>query len=316
MKNIVGIAALFILIFILTSGAAHAATVSYAKIYVENSDDDNQWVKLYIDGVYMRGVMVSRNTSKYIEFYQFIEGPHELKVEWKDQDTCEWQENTKTVDITKDVKTVTIGVVPNSESTCKKAETAKEATIYGGLDVYVLNKDDDTLFVTLYINQQKKGGRTIASNDTVRVRRFYSMTPGTYDIKIRWREPDKNEWHEKTQEITVGEGENEVTLETDEIIYKHVFTKPNSAIDIYVENVDDDDLWVSVYVDTGFAIKYIKSGTYRHIKNFDKLHQGGHRVKMKWMDPDVMGWQEREFVIYLGKGEEASRTFQIVKRTR
>jgi hypothetical protein len=316
MKNIIGIALSFTLILVLIQGAVFAVTSSKTQVYINNADDDSLWIKFYLDGGYMSSKMAFRNTTKYFAFYKLSEGPHELKIEWKDPDTCEWQEKTEVVNATGEDITATISVVPNSASTCKKAELAKKSTSYGRLNVYVRNIDDDNLFTMLFVNKDRKKERTVAPNTTVKFIKISSLTPGSYNITIRWKEPDTNEWFEKTKEITVTEGDNNITIETDELTYTHEFTKPTSAIDIYVKNVDDDDLWVDVYVDSGYAIKYIRGGTKRHIRKFDKLYQGKHTVRLRWMDPDVYGWQERGFVVNLGADEEASRTFHTVKNTR
>lgn len=315
MKNIVGIAASFILIFVLTSGSAYAAAVSKTTVYVENLDDDNQWVMFYLDGSYLTGVIAAQNSTKYVGYYQLSEGAHELKIEWKDPDTCEWREKTETVDATGERLTTTLSIPASNASTCKKAEVTRKTTSYGSLDIYVRNLDDDNLFIMLFVDGNRRKERTVGPNTTVQFIKIHSVTPGTHDIKIRWKEPDTKEWFEKTQEITVVEGENNITMETDELIYTHEVTKPTSAIDIYIENVDDDDLWVDVFVDSGFAIKYIKSGTYRHMRNFDKLYPGKHRVWIRWIDPDVLGWQEIKFDVYLGPDEELSETYSTVKNT-
>ncbi len=313
MKNIVGIAVLFILIFVLTSGTASAATVSKTTVYVENPDDDNQWVLFYLDGRYMTSVIAAQNSTKYVGYYQLSEGAHELKIEWKDPDTCEWQERTATIDATGGDIIATMTVLPNTESTCVKASPATKSKVYGSLDIYVENMDDDNLFIMLFVDGERRRERTVGSNTTVKFFRISSLTPGPHDITIKWKEPDTKEWFEKTQEINITEGENNITLETDELIYTHVLAKPNSAIDIYVENMDDDDLWVDVFVDSGYALKYLRDGTKRHIRKFDKLYQGKHRVRIRWIDPDVKGWHEKEFEVYVGPDEEVTRTFNTTK---
>lgn len=313
MKNIVGITISFAMVLVLTFGAAYAATASKTTVYVENQDDDSLWVKFYLDGRFMTSVIAYQKSTKYVGYYQLSEGPHELKIEWKDPDTCEWQELKETVNATGGDITATISVVPNSESTCIKAKPVTKPKSYGSLEISVKNNDDDNLFITLSVNGKRKKQRTLGPNTTVRFLKIYSLTPGAHEIKIRWKEPDTREWHEKTQEVTVIEGKNNITMETDEIIYFHELARPNSAIGITVLNIDDDDLWVNVYVDSGYGIKYIKSGTRRHIRNFDKLYQGTHKVRIRWIDPDVHGWHEKKFEVYVGPDEEVTETYNTTK---
>jgi hypothetical protein len=315
MKYIVGIAISFILIFILTSGTASAATASKTKVYVENTDDDNQWVLFYLDGRYMTSVTATQNSTKYVGYYQLSEGPHELKIEWKDPDTCEWQERTETVDATGEDIIATITVLPNTESTCIKAASTTKSKVYGSLDIHVRNRDDDNLFIMLFVDGERKRERTVGSNTTAKFIRISSLSLGPHEIKIKWKEPDTKEWFEKIQEINIIDGENNITMEADELIYTHELAKQTSAINIFIENVDDDDLWVDVFVDSGFKIKYIKSGTYKHMRNFDKLYPGKHRVWIRWIDPDLKGWQEIKFDVYLGPDEEITETYSTVKNT-
>ena len=312
MRNITGIAISIILIFILTSGSAYAGVASKTTVYVENKDDDSQWVKFYLDGSFMKSVVAYQKTTRYVGYYQLSDGPHELKIEWKDPDTCEWTEKIEKIDATGEIITTTITIPASTESTCKKAEVIK-TTSYGSLEVSVSNADDDNLFIMLFVDGERKKERTIGPGTTAQFIKISSLTSGTHTVRIRWKEPDTNKWYEKAQEVAVSEGDNNVTLETDEIIYSHEFAKPTSSIDIYIKNIDDDDLWVDVYVDSGFASRYIKSDTYRHMRNFDKLYQGTHKVWIRWIDPDVAGWQEMKFDVYVGPDEELREVYNTTK---
>ncbi len=315
MKNIAGIAISSALIFVLIQGAVFAATASKTQVYINNPDDDTLWIKFYLDGGYMRGTLAPPNTTKYFAFYQLSEGSHELKITWKDPDTCEWQEKTKTVEATGEDITVTISAVPSNASTCEKAAPLKRVTNYSSLEILVKNNDDDTLFIMLFINGDRRRERTIARNSTTSFLNIFNIRPGSYNLTIRWKEPDTKEWYESSQEVTVGEGKNNITLETDEIIYTHELAKQNCSIDVYVKNVDDDDLWVDVFVDKIYRIKYVKSGRREYVGRYDRLYPGKHTVKLRWIDPDVKGWQNIKFVVYLERGEKAAMTFDTVKNT-
>ncbi|MEE8402885.1 MAG: hypothetical protein V3R93_03945, partial [Candidatus Hydrothermarchaeaceae archaeon] len=307
--------------FVLMQSTVFAAPVSRTQVYVNNGDDDSLWIKFYLDGGYMGGRILPQNTTKYFNFYRLSEGSHELKIEWKDPDTCEWQEKTKTVAATGEDITVTISVVPNNISTCnkaapKKATPVKRGTDYGSLSISVKNNDDDTLFVMLFINGDRRRERTIAKYSTVKFLTIYTMRTGSYNVSIKWKEPDTKEWYEQAQEVTVARGKNSITLETDEVIYNYVPAKPSSSIAVYIKNIDDDDLWIDVLVDSGYRLKYVKSGAKKYFGRFDKLYQGKHTVRLRWIDPDVKGWQEKKFVLYLDRDEEAVETFHTIKNTR
>lgn len=315
MKSIAGIAISFALIFVLMQSAVFAGTASRTQVYINNPDDDSLWIKFYLDGGYMGSTIAPQNTAKYFAFYRLSEGSHELKIMWKDPDTCEWEEKTKTVEATGEDITVTISVVPNNIPICKKAAHVKRVTGYNTLAISVKNNDDDTLFIMLFINGDRRKQRTIARYSTAPFLNIFSLSPGSYNVSIRWKEPDTKEWYEKTQEVTVGAGKNSITLETDEVIYTHELTKPNSAIDVYIKNIDDDDLWVDVLVDSGYMLKYVKSDAKKYFGRFDKLYPGKHTVKLRWIDPDVKGWQKRRFVVYLDPDEIAPMTFETVENT-
>lgn len=316
MKSIAGIAISLALIFVLMQSTVFAAPVSRTHVYINNGDDDNLWIKFYLDGGYMGGRILSQNTTKYFNFYRLSEGPHELKIEWKDPDTCEWREKTKIVKATDEDMTVIISVVPNSTPDCEKAAPVKRVTDYGSLSISVKNNDDDALFVMLFINGDRRRGRTVAKYSTVKFLTIYTMHTGSYNVTIRWKEPDTKEWYEKTQEVTVAKGKNSITLETDEVIYNYVPAKPSSSIAVYIKNIDDDGLWVDVLVDSGYRLKYVKSGAKKYFGRFDKLYQGKHTVRLRWIDPDVRGWKKKTFTVYLDRDEEAAETFYTVKNTR
>jgi hypothetical protein len=313
MKKILGIAVSSALILFLTMGAASAATSSKTTVYVENSDDDSLWVKFYLDGVFIKSATAYQKSTRYLGYYSLGEGPHELKIEWKDPDTCEWQEKINEINATGDPITATLSVIPNTESSCVKSAPVTKATSYGSLEVFVRNRDDDNLFTMFFIDGERRKERTIGPNTTAKFIKIHSLRPGNYTVKIRWKEPDTKEWFEKTREITVNEGSNNVTLETDELIYTHVFAKRNSSIAIIVENVDDDHVWVDVFVDSSFAIKYIRSGARGHVRTFDNLYPGTHKIWMRWIDPDVRDWQEKRFEVYVGPDEEVTETYNTTR---
>lgn len=313
MKNIVGMAISFALTLAIMQGAVSADNVSKTQVYIENGDDDSLWVKFYLDGKFGGSTKMLRDTTKRVALYRLSAGTHELKLEWSDPDECGWQERTKTVEATGEDMNVTLSVIPTNESECKKAAAAKEAVIYTTLDVSVKNNDDDTLFVRVYIDGYAKRGRTVGSHYTYQFRNIPNTGPGYYTVTVRWMEPDSMIWYEKTQEIEAVEGKNNVTFETDEIISE--LSRPNSSIKIYVENVDDDELMVDLYVDSRYAVKKVRSGTTRHFGRFANLHSGTHTVKVRWIDPDVLGWHERKFIVELKRDEELSKTIQTIKNT-
>jgi hypothetical protein len=317
MKNKTAAAILFTLAFLLTVGTANASTVSKTQVYVDNADDDNLWITFYLDGKYMRGTIADSDSLKYVGYYHLSEGPHELKIEWKDPDICTWQEKTKTVDATGEDLIVTIGIEKNNESECVKTAQEKKTTrtVYGNLEVSVRNIDDDTLFISLFIDDERRRQRTVGKNTTVKLLKT-SLRTGTYTLKIWWREPDTGDWYEKSEDVTVSEGDNYITLETEEVIYSHEPAKPSSEIKVYVENLDDDDLWVDVLVDSKYAIKYIRSGTKRYVRTFGKFYPGWHKVRLRWIDPDAAEWQDSGDEVYLGFNETISETYYTAKRTR
>ncbi len=311
-----GIVIFLTLLNVLALGSVAAATQSKTQVYIDNGDDDGLWIKFYLDGVYRGGKIAAPNTTKYFAFYRLKEGPHELKIEWMDPDTCVWEDVTKTINAAGEDITAIISVTPHNINTCKKASQKKRIFSSGTLEFTVINKDDDAQFIMLLIDGKRRSQRTLAKYSSSRFFKIYHMAFGTYNATIRWKEADTGEWFEKSREITVDSRKNNVTFETEEIIYSRKVPKPNSSIEISIKNVDDDDLWVDLIVDSMYMLKQVKSDRKRYFGRFEKLYPGKHTVRLRWLDPDLKRFQEKSFVVYLDRGEELSKTFSTVRNTR
>ncbi len=79
------------------------------RVYVFNNDDDDFSVKFYLDGNYQDTENCKSGKKTHIDNY-WVEcnKDHELKIKWKDPDTRQWYEKTKTKYVGNSVAEITL----------------------------------------------------------------------------------------------------------------------------------------------------------------------------------------------------------------
>ncbi len=176
--------------------------------------------------------------------------------------------------------------------------------------VYVKNIDDDKLDVHLLVDGNDKGFKSVSSGKTKEYD-DYSMDEGTHTFTIRWFDTDTDEWYEKTEEHTIT-GVTTIILLTDD----YSEDEDKISAQVYVNNLDDDDLNVYLYIDGNYK-KYISVasgssedyGEYEFEEDEDTLHS----FRIKWLDPGTDEDYEKISRIHL-TSEEAV-TLYVDKHT-
>lgn len=148
--------------------------------------------------------------------------------------------------------------------------------------VYVKNIDDDKLDIHLLVDGSDEGFESVSSGKTKEYD-DYSMEEGAHTFTIRWFDTDTDEWYEKTEEHTIA-GVTTIVLRTDE----HDEDEDKISAQVYVNNLDDDDLNVYLYIDGNYK-KYMSVssnssedyGEYEFEEDEDTLHS----FKIIWFDP-------------------------------
>jgi hypothetical protein len=148
--------------------------------------------------------------------------------------------------------------------------------------VYVKNIDDDKLDIHLLVDGNDEGFESISSGKT---KEFddYGLEEGIHTFKIRWFDPDTNEWHENTEEHTITDVTT-IILQTDE----HAEDENKISSHVYIKNLDDNDLDVYLYIDGNYR-KYLSIssdniGDYGEYE-FEEDEEALHSFKIEWFDP-------------------------------
>jgi len=176
--------------------------------------------------------------------------------------------------------------------------------------VYVKNVDDDKLDVHLLVDGNDEGFKSVSSGKTKEYD-DYSMEEGAHTFTIRWFDTDTDKWYEKAEEHTIT-GVTTIVLLTDD------YSEDEDTISahVYVNNLDDDDLNVYLYIDGNYK-KYMSVasdssedyGEYEFEEDKEELHT----FKIEWFDPGTGEDYEKITRSYI-TGEEAV-TLYVDKHT-
>ena len=165
--------------------------------------------------------------------------------------------------------------------------------------IFVENRDDDELFVELHIDGAYQTQKKIKKDVNMKYYEGRILTEGAHTFEIGWHDPDTDEDYVKTENHSVSDGTT-ITLMTDEHT-KDNSTDLNSSTDktstpdtpkatvaIFVENRDDDELDVYLYIDGAFQDQYaIKKDQNKEFYGSRKLPEGVHTFEIRWYDPDT-----------------------------
>ncbi len=150
--------------------------------------------------------------------------------------------------------------------------------------VFVKNRDDDSLDVELHIDGNFTKSKKV-SKDKKEDFSSYPLDVGTHEFKIRWYDPDTDEWYEKHEEHSVS-GTTALTLMTDE----HTEEDNKIGASVYVKNMDDDTLDVYLYLDSVYKkYKSVSSGSVGDYGEYEfEIDENSlHLFKIEWLDPDT-----------------------------
>jgi hypothetical protein len=150
--------------------------------------------------------------------------------------------------------------------------------------IFVENRDDDTLFVNLYIDGAYQMQNEIKKDANVEYFEGRRLTEGVHTFTIEWHDHDTNKDYVKTEEHSVS-GTTAITLRTEE----HTEDDDKLSAQVYVQNLDDDDLdAVYLYID-GVYRKYksISSGSMGDYDEyeFEEDEETLHSFRIEWFDP-------------------------------
>jgi hypothetical protein len=168
-----------------------------------------------------------------------------------------------------------IGFINTSSSENESLNESCEA------HVYVSNKDDDRLAVSLFIDSELEGSEDLASDDEQKFG-TYQLARGAHSFKIAWRDEDtkKNYEEETVQEIKGGDTVMLYTSEND--------APETYEISAFLKNENDIDLDAYLYVDGDYEKEKEASKESLTELGSIELEEGAHEILVRWQDPDTM----------------------------
>ncbi len=161
--------------------------------------------------------------------------------------------------------------------------------------LYVFNKDDDKLSVSLFIDSELKDTKDVYKEKEVKFG-TYSVEAGPHKFEISWWDDDtkKSYVEERVEEIY---SENAVTLYTTENKESEEF-----EVRVLVRNENEDELDVYLYIDDEYEKqKEVKKMSTADLGKYD-LVVGVHEFSVRWQDPETkIEYEKRKTVNVDGK---------------
>jgi hypothetical protein len=195
-------------------------------IFVENHDDDDLFVKLFIDGDFKKQDEIKKNNNEtYYEGLILPEGLHTFKIEWYDHDTNKEYVKTEEHNVS--------GTTAVTLMTDKHTEDDNKISAH----VHVKNLDDDDLDeVYLYIDGVYWKYKSISSGSVgdYGEYEFEGDEETLHSFKIEWFDPGTGEDYEKIIRSYIT-GEEAVTLYVD----RH--TEDDDKLSAIVGDVNNDN---------------------------------------------------------------------------
>lgn len=169
-----------------------------------------------------------------------------------------------------------------------------EATIAEAV-VYVFNRDDDTLSVSLFIDSQLMGTEDISKDKEKKFGEFPLKT-GPHTFKITWWDDDTKKTHQE-EIVALVEGVTAVT----------VYTTRNTApekfdVNVMLRNDNKEDLEAYLYINGEYErLKTAKKESTTDLGKFS-IEEGTHILAVRWQDPATkIEYENRKTVRVEGK---------------
>lgn len=180
-------------------------------------------------------------------------------------------------------------VEPEAYSSSEEEKETAEAV------VYVFNRDDDALSISLLIDSELMGTEEVPKE---KEKKFgsYEMAAGDHDFRISWWDDDTKKTHQ--EDLTVAlEGTTAVTLYATQNKGPEEF-----EVNVMLKNDNDEDLEAYLYVDGLYEkLKTAKKKSTTDFGKFD-LEEGTHVLAVRWQDPVTkIEYEKRKTIRVSGK---------------
>ncbi len=161
--------------------------------------------------------------------------------------------------------------------------------------VYVFNKDDDKLSVSLFIDSELKDTKDVYKEKEVKFG-TYPVEEGPHKLEISW-------WDDDTKKSYVEERVEEIYSEKAVTLYTTENKEPEEfEVRVLVRNENEDELDVYLYIDDEYEKqKEVKKKSTADLGKYD-LEVGVHEFSVRWQDPETkIEYEKRKTVNVDGK---------------
>lgn len=157
--------------------------------------------------------------------------------------------------------------------------------------VYVNNKDDDRLDVSLFIDGDLIDSNELSS-DSEKKYGSYDLAEGNHSFEISWRDEDTKKTYREKIDQSVQDGDTVM-------IYTVKNTEPDEYdLTVQARNENDFDLDAYLYIDGDYEKnREIKKESSADIGKIS-LEEGVHEITLRWQDPDTeMQYEKKKQVM-------------------
>jgi len=146
--------------------------------------------------------------------------------------------------------------------------------------VYVTNKDNERLKISLFIDFELKDSKELASDSELKID-SYQLSKGSHLFKITWWDEDVKRSYE-TQELKDIQNETSINLYTS----NHEAPEKYEIL-VKLTNENSNDLEAFLYVDDSFEkSKEVSKDSTSELGTI-KLEEGVHNLSVRWQDRDT-----------------------------
>ncbi len=262
-------------------------------VFVENQDEFSRMVTLYVDGSRSSTLYIPQKSKKLITYYYLREGMHKFEI--VTQDNCGnpvRQSYTLAVSEREPVfLKLSTGI-----SKCPPQKVIKPVSEFVTLSVNLKNPDDDSLFIRLDIRRKGYGSavtRFLVLRPQEKKTLNFKLKKGNYTASILWADPDEAGVKIQRRKVVLTE-DSVVNLSTYRVEKYAGVYNPKGRISVIVENKDDDDLWVDLFLDDYAKTKYVPAGQKKFFGEFNHLPEGEHTIVLRWLDPDTYRYEFKD----------------------
>ncbi|MBN1235830.1 MAG: hypothetical protein JW999_07250 [Methanotrichaceae archaeon] len=179
----------------------------------------------------------------------------------------------------------------------KYANKSTDQSVYE-VHVYVTNKDNERLKVSLFIDSELRDTKEISSDSELKIN-SYPLTRGPHNFKITWWDEDVKKSHEM-EEL------KDILEETSVNLYTSSHKAPEKFdISVKLTNENRNELDACLYVDGSFEKSKVVGKESTTELGTIKLEEGGHNLSVRWLDKDTRIEYEKTKKITVTRDEAA-----------